>query len=364
MSLALLEIKNLRNLEQVKIEPSPRFNLLYGDNGSGKTSLLEAIHYLALGRSFRTRLHSRLTQHKNDSFSLFAHIQEEGRLLPVGIQRHLNGAGQVRINQENASSLIEVTKALPIRLLYSESRLLLTGNSKLRRQFMDWGVFHVEHAFLKRWQHAQRALKQRNAALRARASRSMVRLWEKELAEQAECVHLLRRAHIEQFTAVFARIIPMLLPQMDISITYKAGWNEELGLPAVWDQAWSRDMDLGYTQHGPHRADLTIRVNRTVPAQDLLSQGQQKLLVYALYLTQGILLKEQTGKRCIYLLDDLPAELDFENQRRVARALDKIDAQVFVTGVNRECLLHLQEIGETRLFHVEQGKIHAGNADN
>jgi len=358
MTLRLVDVQNLRNLTHVKVEPAPKFNLIYGDNGSGKTSFLEAIHYLALGRSFRTRLNSRLTQHENDRFSLFAQIQTENYLLPVGVERYSNGEGQIRINQENAKSILEITKALPIRLLYSESRLLLTGNAKLRRQFIDWGVFHVEHSFLKHWQHAQRALKQRNAALRSRSPRAMVKLWESELAEQAEHLNLLRKAQVEQFKAIFMRLIPALLPDMHISLAYKPGWSEELGLHAVWDQAWSRDLELGYTQHGPHRADLLIRVDKNVPVQDVLSQGQQKLLVYALYLTQGILLKEQTAKRCVYLLDDLPAELDCENRHRVAMVLNDIGAQVFVTGVDREGLSHLQDMAETKMFHVEHGEIH------
>ncbi len=357
MTLKQLDIQNLRNLVNVKTQPAAKFNLLYGDNGSGKTSFLEAIHYLALGRSFRTRLNSRLTQYETDRFSLFAQIQADNYLLPVGIERQSNGDGQIRINQENAKSIIEVTKALPIRLLYSESRLLLTGNSKLRRQFIDWGVFHVEHAFLKHWQHAQRALKQRNAALRSRASRVMVKLWEDELSEQAEHLNALRKHYIEEFKKVFMALIPALLPEMEISLTYKPGWNEELGLHAVWEQAWSRDAELGYTQHGPHRAELLIRLDKTMPVQDVLSQGQQKLLVYALYLTQGILLKKQTAKRCLYLLDDLPAELDSDNRHRVAMLLHDIDAQVFVTGVDRAGLSHLKNMPETKMFHVERGAV-------
>jgi len=357
MTLQLLEIRHLRNLAQVKVHPAPKFNLLYGDNGSGKTSFLEAIHYLALGRSFRTRLNSRLTQYESESFSLFAQIQTGNYVLPVGVERYINGEGHIRINHENIKSILEITQILPIRLLHSESRQLLTGNSKLRRQFMDWGVFHVEHSFLKHWQHAQRALKQRNAALRAGSSRAMVQLWENELAEQAQHLNQFRKIHIEQFAALFTRVIPALLPGMEISITYKPGWNEELGLDIVWEQNWRRDLELGYTQNGPHRADLWIRLDKTIPAQDILSQGQQKLLVYALYLAQGILLKEQVAKRCVYLLDDLPAELDYENRQRVTRVLNEIDAQVFATGVDKEGLSHLQTMAETKMFHVERGEI-------
>ena len=359
MPLSLLEIQNLRNLTAIKIEPCPQFNLFYGPNGSGKTSLLEGIHYLSLGRSFRTRLNSRLINNQSNSFSIFGKIQSSylTQSTSVGLERHSNGEARIRINRADAKSILEVTKLLPIRLLYSESRLILTGPSKLRRQLIDWGVFHVEHQFFQHWQHARRALKQRNMVLRTKTGRAMAKIWENELVQYSEQLNLFRKSHIELFQNVFMAVLPELLPDIDISIHYKPGWNEEIGLLSVLEQTWQRDLELGYTQHGPHRADLVIRVNKTVPAQDILSQGQQKLLVYALYLTQGILLKEQTSKSCIYLLDDLPAELDSKNRARVAAMLQKIGAQIFITGVDKEELSLLLEGYQASLFRVEQGEI-------
>lgn len=357
MTLTLLDIKNLRNLIDVKVQPGAKFNLLYGDNGGGKTSFLEAVYYLTLGRSFRTRLNSRLAHHEANGFSLFAQIQQENYLLPVGIERHTNGEGRIRIDQENAKSLIQITQSLPVRLLYSDSRLLLTGASKLRRQFIDWGVFHVEPSFLKQWQHAQRALKQRNAALRSRSPKAMIKLWNDELEIAAKAIHPLRESYMCLFNDIFQQFIPELLPGMAISIVYKPGWNEDVGLSQVLEQSFTRDMELGYTQYGPQRADLAIRLDKTIPVQDELSQGQQKLLVYALYLTQGVLLRKQREKRCVYLLDDLPAELDEENRHRVAKVLHQMDAQVFVTGVDREGLSALSYLNDTKMFHVERGGI-------
>lgn len=357
MSLTFLDIQNWRNLVSVKVQPAAKFNLLYGDNGSGKTSFLEAIHYLAVGRSFRTRLNERITHHEASHFSLFSQIQQENHLLPVGIERHMNGEGRIRIDQENAKSLMRATQALPIRLLYADSRSLLTGSAKLRRQFIDWGTFHVEPTFLKHWQHAQRALKQRNAALRSQAPHSMLKLWDAELENASLILNPLRKKYTSAFTDVFAQVIHALLPTMAISLTYKAGWNEALGLSQVLEQSLSRDRELGYTQYGPQRADLAIRLNKTRPVQDELSQGQQKIVIYALYLAQGIFLRQQTGKRCVYLLDDLPAELDTQNRQRVMAMLHEVDAQVFITGVDREALLPLHYPQDTKLFHVEQGNI-------
>ena len=290
MTLSFLEIQNLRNLSAVKIELSPQFNLFYGANGSGKTSLLESIHYLFLARSFRTRFNKRLVNYQSNSFSIFGKIQSPhlAKTISVGLERHVNGEVKVRIDRTDAKSILEITKLLPIRLLYSESRLLLTGPSKLRRQLIDWGVFHVEHQFLQDWQHARRALKQRNMVLRNKTGRGMAKVWENELVQYSEKLNLLRKTYVELFQIVFMRVVSKLLPDIDISIHYKPGWNEEIGLLLAWEQTWQRDLELGYTQHGPHRADLVIRVNKTMAVQDVLSQGQQKLLA-----TLGLVLLRQ-----------------------------------------------------------------------
>ena len=143
----------------------------------------------------------------------------------------------------------------------------------------------------------------------------------------------------------------------NLSFRYKAGWDEDEGLIATLDRTLYRDSQLGYTQHGPHKADLLIRVNHTTPAQDVLSQGQQKLLVYALHLAQGVLLKKQSGKKCVFLLDDLAAELDMENRRKVVEALHQIDAQVFITAIDRETLINMGSFPNTAMFHVEHGSV-------
>lgn len=358
MSLALLAVNNLRNLVDVKFHPAERFNLFHGANGSGKTSLLEAIYFLGLGRSFRSRLNARVIQHGATHFSLFSQIQCGSQLLPVGVERHTNGDSRIRVAQENARSIVEVTRILPIQLLNPDSRFLLLGSSKLRRQFIDWGVFHVEPSFLKHWQHAQRALKQRNAALKSHAAKALVRLWDAELNSAAQLLNQQRKNYVTEFMTVFSTIINgFLATDNAISLQYKPGWDESQDLDQVLEKSLPRDLQLGYTQYGPHRADLLIRVDRTLPAQDVLSQGQQKLVVYALHLAQGILLKQQTHKRCVYLLDDLAAELDAESRRKVALALSEIDAQVFVTGVDRQALRELEQISGSKLFHVEQGKV-------
>jgi DNA replication and repair protein RecF len=358
MSIAQLAVHNFRNLITLTLQPASKFNLFYGDNGSGKTSLLEAIYYLGLGRSFRSRLNNRIIHQDAAHFSLFAQILADNRSIPAGLERHANGESRIRVAQENARSVMEITRLLPIQLLNPDSRFMLLGSSKLRRQFIDWGVFHVEPLFLSHWQHAQRALKQRNAALKSHTAKALVQLWDNELIIAAQALNELRKTYVTNLIQVFSTIAANFLGESAaISLQYKPGWDETQGLNQILTQSLPRDLQLGYTQHGPHRTDLMIRINGNLAAQDILSQGQQKLLVYALQLAQGILLRQQTHKRCIYLLDDLPAELDASNRYKLAAALNTIDAQVFITGIEREILSDLCLAVDSKMFHVEQGEV-------
>ncbi len=352
MHLAQLTIHNLRNLVDTSTKLSSQFNLFYGANGSGKTTFLEAIYYLGLGRSFRTRLPSRLINHHAQCFDIFGVLQQDYPT-PIGIERHLNGDSRIRMAQTTLKSVLPITQIMPLQLLNPDSRHLFFGHSKVRRQFIDWGVFHVEQNFLSQWQQAQRILKQRNAALKSRANKDMVSLWDQELIPVAQNLHLLRACYLDQLNQVFAELVGQLLRGgRTISLKYKPGWDVDIDLGSLLAQSLPRDMQLGYTQYGPHRADVQIRLDRTIPAQDILSQGQQKLVVYALYLAQGILLRQQAQKRCIYLLDDLPAELDTTSQHRVASVLQQMDAQVFITGVDANALQKLAP-ANSKMFHVE-----------
>lgn len=353
MSLIHLEINNFRNFTNVTLKPEAKFNLIYGNNGSGKTSILEAIHYLSLARSFRTHITNRVINHEQESFSLFGLVQQDSTSIPIGIQRERNNEGQIRIQGKNETSIMELAKVLPLQFINSEAHRLLSGGPKFRRQFLDWGLFHVEQNFLPLWQRAYRALKQRNAALRT-LSHEQIRLWNNELANASEELHFLRENYIEKFSAVFLQTLQHLLPNLEVSLSYYRGWSKERALGNILEENISRDIELGYSQFGPQRADLILR-SHNIPIQDVLSQGQMKLVVYAMRLAQGMLLKNQSQKNCVYLIDDLPAELDKEKQRLVAYILLNLNTQIFITGIENEDLEVLFPRRESNLFHVEHG---------
>ncbi len=358
MPLSTLKITSFRNLDSVTLEPAPQFNIFYGDNGAGKTSLLEAIYYLGLGRSFRTHLTNRIIQHQADHFSVFAELDVSGNKIPMGLERQRDGGRRIRINGETANSLSQLAHHLPIQLMSAHSHRFFHEGPKIRRQFLDWGLFHVEQTFYPLWQQLQQVLKQRNAALKKQMPAKEIRIWDKELSVIADGIHLLRKKYIGTFEPILLELLTSLLPELCLELRYYRGWNKDRDLQEVLENNLQHELLLGYTQLGPQRADLQLHVG-PIPAHDYLSQGQQKLAAYALHLAQGMLLRQLTTKNLIYLIDDLPSELDLDKRRHIIEILTKLNSQIFITTILKEGLSDLpghRDI-EKSMFHVKHGMI-------
>lgn len=358
MALIQLNIDNLRNLVSVRLEPSKRFNLIHGYNGSGKTSLLEAIHLLSLGKSFRSSLADRIINHEAENFAIFAKVLDENAQdIALGIERHKDKTSKIRLAGKDQQSIAELTRLLPIRLINAQNYSLLDGGPVFRRKYLDWGVFYFKKDFLILWQRLERALKQRNAALRSRLSRNEITVWTQELIEAALPFDQARKEYVAYLKPLLLDMLPTLLcMDIDIDIEYQQGWHKELDYPEVLAGAYLRDTLLNYTQFGPHKADLKILINR-IPAKDFLSRGQQKLFVCAMILAQGILLQKLTQQRPIYLIDDLPSELDNDSLKRVSGLLMQQDTQVFITAIEPNEIIEF--VDSAIMFHVEHGKIAA-----
>ncbi|MBA2653581.1 MAG: DNA replication/repair protein RecF [Gammaproteobacteria bacterium] len=358
MKINRLEITNFRNLQQVAIELGPRINLFYGENGSGKTSLLEVLHYLGIGRSFRTRNIARLIHHGAEGFSIFTQLTQPcGATLPVGVERSKdNSASAIRIGGQAASSLVEIASILPLQFINADSHLLLNSGPLTRRQFLDWGVFHVEPSFFTYWQRSTRILRQRNASLKISTSYSDLSAWDEELIISADWLDMRRRAYLADLEPVLYPLLSALLPDVNLHLHYFPGWSSQRSLQDALCHSFLRDKQAGYTHQGPHRADLQIKLD-TVNAADLLSHGQQKLVAYALKLAQGLLLHSQRNKQCVYLIDDLPSELDKSKRKLVTDIINSMEAQIFITGIEIDSFADLAPSPEAKMFHVEHGNI-------
>ncbi len=355
-----LHIEQLRNIASASIDLSPKINLFYGENGSGKTSILEAISLLGLGRSFRSHKSRSLVNHQYSELTVFSHIAHEGSLMPVGVQKSKSGSSMIRMAGDTVKSASLLAKHLPLLVVNASSFQLIEGSPVQRRQFLDWMVFHVKPEFSSLWKDLQKILKQRNSLLRRdKISYSDIEPWDVTFCHLAEAIDQARREVFEAFVSRFVDLESQFLGQaLGIEMEYVRGWNHEQCFNNVLQSAFERDARDGYTHYGPQRAEIKIRAQQKM-ASDVLSRGQEKSLICAMTVTQAQLYKDFMGKDCVFLVDDLLAELDIHNSQKLAHWLSQLQGQVFVTGVVKEALeaAWQNELTDIAVFHVKHGNI-------
>ncbi len=360
MALGRIDIHAVRNLVDVSLTDLGVANIFYGENGSGKTSVLESVHLLAMARSFRSPQIKPVINHSEDQCVVYGEINQgssDGTITTIGISRHRKGGLEAKLAGEAVQSVARLAEQLPAQVINAHSFELLTGGPDERRRFLDWGVFHVEHLYHSSWRRFQRCLKQRNTLLRrGKLSPAELRSWSGEFVDAGEAVDRMRRAHLESLLPVFDRLLKQMSGDLDaLEVRYRQGWDSTQGLAAALDASNKSDLEQGYTHVGPQRADLRFVYNG-YDAGATLSRGQQKLVVCALKLAQGIVLAKQRGRQCVYLVDDLPSELDADHCQKVCEVLSGMGSQVFLTCVNREDVARHWP-GHVNMFHVEHGEI-------
>src|SRR5271165_4521539 len=275
MSIRRVQVTDFRCLQSAALEFDPRFTLLSGANASGKTSLLEALYVLGRGRSFRTRRLEHLIRHGTERFVVFGEVDTATRRVPLGVEGSRAGV-RAQIDGDKPASLAELALMLPVQIIDPEVHHLIEEGPSRRRRFLDWGVFHVEPIFVGHWRRYQQALKQRNAALKSRQPRSVVSIWDSNLARSGELLSAARTRYVAALE-VPAQAIARNLLGMELLLGYRTGWGKDQGLAEALEKSWTHDQDAEATQIGPHRAELGIRLDG-VPVKDRISRGQQKLL--------------------------------------------------------------------------------------
>jgi DNA replication and repair protein RecF len=365
VSLIELVVDDVRCIERAELRLHAGQNLIWGGNGSGKTSLLESIFLLGRGRSFRTRSSERLIRHGRDRLVVF------GRAAPnvdlgdrdssasdppvllghsLGVQVSRTEGTVARVDGRNAQSLTELTQVFPVQVIDPGIHKLIEEGGHRRRRWLDWGVFHVEPQFGEWWLRYSRALKQRNAALRSQADQAGA--WDPELVRLGNLIAEARRRFVEALLPHWRETV-LALSGLEPELHYFKGWAQDVTLADALAASKARDEAKRVTHSGPHRSDIVLRMNGK-PAREVLSRGQQKLAAVALTLAQLNLLQTTTPTRPTLLLDDPAAELDGDHLRRFIGEVMRLRTQLVLTSLHPE--VHLFGT-PNRLFHVEHGQV-------
>lgn len=355
MWIEQLEVRGLRVIQSLSLDLSPGVGFFGGDNGAGKTSILEAVFLLGYGRSFRPGGTDAFVRNGAAATEVSARCRgDEGRSHRVGLRRS-GGTWEARCEGKEVSRLSDLHALCPVVLFEPESHRLISGPGELRRRFLDWGLFHVERQFLPVWRGYQRALAQRNAALRMRASAAELDGWESRMGELGSMLSAFRSNYLVQLNEALRDLAPVLLSRLgEVTLTYRPGWRmDSQSLGDALRDGRERDQLLGFTSVGPHRAEWRPSMDG-FRSRDALSRGQEKQLALAVTLAQAATLAKSTGEWPVFCGDDLSSELDDDHLRRAIAWLSQTPMQCLISGVT---LVEALAQAATAVFHVEQGEV-------
>lgn len=365
MSVDKLITQNFRNLDGEVINFHPTLNFIIGDNGSGKSSLLEALFFLGHGKSFRTTKIDSLACHEKSNFVVSI---RDGNNSQLGLSRDiLSGLTSIKIDGQRHNRLSVLAKNIAIQIVTPESFKLFFGGPKERRRFIDLGMFHVKHDFSNHWKNFNRTLKQRNACLRAigKASNkpkdSIFNYWTEQFCQLSADVTALRSTYVSEIISELNYWLAILLPSLHerVTVQYVQGWPQKKSLLDVLNNNYDKELGFGYSLYGAHKFDVKFLLDKQA-IETQLSRGQQKLFLLALTFAQASFIARVKPVKPILLIDDIGAELDFNSRSALSSALDKLDCQVIITAIEVNVLDPFLEASKGRkysMFHVKHGKV-------
>ncbi|MCL9683123.1 DNA replication/repair protein RecF [Legionella maioricensis] len=350
MILTDFKIHHLRNISSAHLVLNSRFTFIIGPNGSGKTSILEALYLLSCGHSFRSREISPIITHGQSALTVFARAANHDT---VSIQKSCCEPTQIKLNNQFCTTTSQLAYALPCQIFYSDIFQIIDAGPSVRRSVLDWGLFHVKPNYLALWKEYKKVLKHRNALLKKHAPYAYFIPWDQQLSCLANQLDELRQDYFELWKNRFYHVLQQLTDSV-CSIDYFKGWDKKKtgkSLEQVLAEHFNSDNQKLYTQYGAHQADIFIESN-DIKAKQVLSRGQQKIILIALKLAQGELLNQQ----CLYLFDDLVSELDDDHQHKLLDYLASQPGQYVITSVNK-----MDFIAQLPNEHVSSYAIHNGS---
>ncbi|MFT2092815.1 DNA replication/repair protein RecF [Paraglaciecola sp. 2405UD69-4] len=361
MKLDRVQISDFRNLDSLSFRPNKNLNVFIGENGSGKSSILEALHYLGFARSFRTSKHKNVIQNNKDSFTVYCssvNEEEGGTVNKLGISRARDDTCVVNINGVKSKKASDLVSCLPIQIFTPQSSDLLLGAPKLRRRYLDWLLFHVEHNFNLEASIFSKSLKQLNAIYKQNQNTQPDDgYWIDLFCKQSNTITDQRHNILtDGLIPMIYSILTDFLPEFCFEISYYRGWEKELTLEQCIAKNSVKDRRNGFVSVGPHKADLRVKIDGT-SAHEVLSRGQLRMLVASMQLAQTLFLQTKTKRASIFLLDDIGAELDEAKRSIFVSKLVKSNTQLFVTAIDTKQLDFVKNYNDKTVFHVEHGHV-------
>jgi len=357
---AHLDISGFRNLTRVAIDLAPGLNVFFGDNGAGKTALLEAVHMLCRGRSFRTQKSVGLIQNGQEALFVRGIMEDELRgRTTLAISRNRSARTELRLNGRSERRLSEIARLTPLQVMLPDIGELVFGGPAARRSWLDWGTFHVKPDYLAHLREYLRAVRQRNVLLKAGAPQNTLRPWNEEASRLGTAITEDRQSYLARLEPHFQAMLSGLAPELSVEMRYQQGWPKDQSLHKLLGEAHGREVKYGATLWGPQRADVQLRA-ADAPAAAVLSRGQGKMVASALQMAQASLLAERERRSTVFLIDDAGAELDSAHNERFFGLLANIGGQILAT-TTRDPRLDGRgaKMGglEQVVFHVKHGSV-------
>ena len=352
MEIQSLWIRDFRCVEDARID-LPRDEVwLIGPNASGKTSLLEAVYVLLRGHTFLSTRHGPLVRIGADTASIGCRIRCDNDK-SERLDCLINGrACHGRLNDEGIAYQSLPQSLGLVRFFGANAQELISGEPRIRRNFVDWNLLHVEPSYRSLSARYSRLLHQRNAALKTRGQ--PISVWDSDLADLSEQIAAHRERYLTQVATEIGLIGSRFFGDKTPTLTWRHGWAPETDMASALRQSADSDRRRGFTQCGAHRfsAALSIGSNRTSG-----SRGEQKLLAATFQMACETVYRRTGGRSSIWLVDDAFAELTQRNGALLIDELRTFGGQLFLTGLNEPTEPLIKRPPPSQVFHVEHGAL-------